>query len=276
MATQTRQDEIRAIHKQYKWFYPFMGGLVLLIVGFLLGATWFQGDDNGLGYVTNLYTELISIGVTLVILDRINQYRETQRLKRRLIREAGSKSQNTAVSAVDWLRHEGWLTGDDGLLKEAELGGANLQGANLYGANLARAFLYQTNLKGAGLYQINLKEAILYGANLEGADLGGAKLEEANLEEANLAGADLQGANLAGADLKSANLEGAYLAGANLEGVYLWDAKLDNIRWVDDKGQYPATLPDETHWTPETDMERFTNPAHPEFWNPYEQGGDTV
>ena len=48
MATMTRPDEIKAIHKEYKWFYPFTAGIVILIIGFMLGAVWFKGSDDGL------------------------------------------------------------------------------------------------------------------------------------------------------------------------------------------------------------------------------------
>jgi hypothetical protein len=194
MTTMTRPDEIKAIHKEYKWFYPLLGGIIILIIGFLLGAVWFKGTDDGLGYLTNLYTEIISIGMTLVILDRINEYRDTQRLKRRLVREAGSKAQNTAVSAVDWLRHEGWLTGDDGFLTGVLLTAANLEGANFNDANLE-------------------------GTNFNNANLTGARLFSATLSDADL--------------------------------IY-------------------AILPDGSRWTPETDMTRFTDYKHPDFWQPPE------
>ena len=29
-----------------------------------------------------------------------------------------------------------------------------------------------------------------------------------------------------------------------------------------------AILPDGTHWTPETDMSRYTDHSHPDFWQP--------
>ena len=54
-------------------------------------------------------------------------------------------------------------------LREAELGGLELQNAQLQNADLAGA--------------------VLYGANLQGADLTGAILNEANLEMADLTGA---------------------------------------------------------------------------------------
>ena len=79
-----------------------------------------------------------------------------------------------------------------------------LRGANLRGADLRRA-----NLSGADLSGANLRRA-----DLSGADLSGANLRRADLRGADLYGANLRGANLRGADLRRANLRGADLYGA--------------------------------------------------------------
>jgi uncharacterized protein YjbI with pentapeptide repeats len=83
---------------------------------------------------------------------------------------------------------------------------------------------------------------------MEGANLQGAKLEYANLRKA-----ELEGAHLEGAELDYANLQGAELAGAHLE-----DARFE----------HSTTMPDGARWTPETDVSRFTDPEHPDFWHP--------
>jgi uncharacterized protein YjbI with pentapeptide repeats len=113
-----------------------------------------------------------------------------------------------------------------------------LAGVDLSGANLWFADLHKANLRGANLQK----------AALEGANLKGAKLEYANLQ-----GAELVGANLQGAELNYANLRGAELAGANLSLV-----KLDKS----------TTLPDGTRWSSDSDLSRFTDAEHPEFWRP--------
>jgi uncharacterized protein YjbI with pentapeptide repeats len=114
----------------------------------------------------------------------------------------------------------------------------DLSGANLEGANLRRAWLLLADLEEA---------------NLKGANLGGAMLERAYLVKANLGKAILYYANLGKAILYYANLEGANLESACLEGAEL---SVDSI------------LPDGTKWTPDTDMARFTDPNHPDFWQP--------
>ena len=127
MTTQTRQQEINAIHKQYPRLNFLALGLIVLLVGILIGfhlvdTKFLEGD-----YPIGLYSEFISIIITIVVLDQINEYRDTQRLKRRLIGEASSQSNETAKSAVDWMRREGWLIGENGLLKGADLSGAILK-----------------------------------------------------------------------------------------------------------------------------------------------------
>jgi uncharacterized protein YjbI with pentapeptide repeats len=114
----------------------------------------------------------------------------------------------------------------DGSLQWASLESADLQGASLGSADLQRA-------------------------NLIGASLQGARLVRANLQEARLVRANLQGANLWSADLRGADLRGADLIWASL-----LSAKLDGN----------TALPDGTTWTPDTDLARFTDVGHPDFW----------
>jgi hypothetical protein len=65
-----------------------------------------------------------------------------------------------------------------------------------------------------------------------------------------LSGTDLRGANLQGADLRDANLQGAKLFGAELQGADLGVAEFDEH----------TILPDGLHWTPDTDLTKFTKP----------------
>ena len=102
----------------------------------------------------------------------------------------------------------------------------------------------------------------LTGANLYGAYLRGANLDRANLTDANLTGAHLTDANLRGADLTRANLTRAYLRGANLDRANLTDAHLYGADLrdanLDRANLHGAFLPDGTRWTPETDMQKWT------------------
>lgn len=233
MTTMTRQQEIPT--NLQKWI------VISLLFGLFLYPflDLFITDLKSL--LQQLLPEAIGIGFTVFFLDKIYQQREEQRKitekKERLVRETASTVRDVAVKAIEELRATGWLY--FGLLNGATLFDASLWGLDLNNANLERA-----SLNGA-----NLSEANLLGANLSGAVLQDANLSGALLEHANLSGALLSFTNLSGAVLQRANLKGAYLGNANLSGV--------DFRNV--------TLPDGTKWTPDTDMERFTDTEHPEF-----------
>jgi hypothetical protein len=132
------------------------------------------------------------------------------------------------------------------LLRKVDLGKANLQGAELGNANLQQAFLYKANLQTAQLVESDLQRANLWKANLQGA-----YLVRANLKDTKLQGSDLQR---------------AYLLGANLQGADLEDANLQEAKMEYAKFNKQSKLPDGTNWTPDTDMARFTDPDHPNFW----------
>jgi len=196
--------------------------------------------------LTNIYTEIISIGITIVILDRINEYRETQRLKKQLRRDAGSRSNTTALSAIDSMRHEGWLVGKSGLLEKQSLRRSNLD---------------QSYLRYAQLYKTDL-----YRSSLVEADLIEADMKFSNLTHANLEGAWLYRTQLNGAELSYVNFEKARFGGVNFYGANLKHANLTNVgSWEGKKPPLVPLLPDGTQWTPDVDMEKFTNPAHPDY-----------
>ena len=104
----------------------------------------------------------------------------------------------------------------------------------------------------------DLSDEVLPAVPLQNANMEGTNLANANLNAANLQNANLRDANLQGATLRKTSLQGADLTGANLENALLTGAyfSVDTI------------LPDGTAWTEDTDLTRFTNPNHPDFWQP--------
>lgn len=112
----------------------------------------------------------------------------------------------------------------------------------------------------------SLRGAHLVAAHLEGANLIFAHLERALLMDAHLEGAHLVAAHLERAFLMAANLERAHLGAAHLEGAFLQDAHLEGVRLGGASFDETTTLPDGTRWVPDTDLARFTDPDHPDFW----------
>ena len=258
--------------KRFWWTVRFV------FVGLIAFAIFTLGWIGGADYVTNIYTELIGviigIGFTVVFVDRHYANREEKRtaeeLKRRLVREAGSRSNAIAVAAIEHLHANDWLADDDGLLRNARLDYAELLKTDLRSANLELAWLWRANLNNVDLFGANLKGAYLSSANLQ-ADLRYANLQEAIMSFANLRGSRLTHANLRGADLTNAYLQHADMRAADLQGALLAYAKLEEATLSTRSGnddidqQFAATLPDGSLHTEDVDLAKFTDPNHPEF-----------
>ena len=108
--------------------------------------------------------------------------------------------------------------------------------------------------------QLRARSWLLDGS-LDGAFLNGADLRGANLFAANLKGTYLRGANLADAGLVGARFEGATLENANFLGADLESATFDARTRLPDCDPFGSSV-----WRPHTDMDRFTDPDHPDFW----------
>ena len=240
-----------------------LASVVILVFFVLHGFSLFTAQD----YETNIYTELfgvfLSVFISVVIVGGWTEIRARQQLRARLKREAGSRSNDIAISAVEWLREKKWLVGEKGLLKDADLSNVNLQradlskanlhGARLNSANLREATLdkaelidahlsdadlqdvrsWYANLQGAMLWHVKLQRALLGAANLQQAELDFAQLEKTQLPAANIQGASLFLANLQGADLRNANLQEAELTKANLSEADLLRADLQKAKLKD-------------------------------------------
>ncbi len=226
MTTQTnpRMNEIKAIWQQYQGLYVVGGILIGILIFPFLELVITDLSELLIGLVP----EAIGIGFTVFFLDRIYQKRDIENLKKRLIREVGSRINDVSLKAIEDLRSQKWLIGDASLLK----------GADLRHANLANADLKHTNLEGTDFFDANLKDA------------------------------DLQNASLFRANLRGVKLSGAKFGTTNPLVHYVVD-EFDWMRSVT-SSLYLTILPDGTKWTPETDMTRFTNPEHPDFWQPYD------
>ena len=247
------------------------------LAGFVLGPFAF-GLILGPGeYLPDLITELMGIGVTVLVIDWLYELRAKRELKHRLVREVGSGSNEFAKNAVSWLRAEGWLVGDGGLLQGQKLNGANLNGSALFEANLRESCLFAADLREAKLSKAQLQEADLRQADLRGAGLIQANLhkailgwadlrqtlfEEADFQEASLGHAKLQCAILHGANLTKAVLFSAKMQGVELQGASLREARFERAELLG------AILPDGTRFTDSMDFKeisRFVSPNHPEY-----------
>lgn len=210
--------------------------LILLVIGILIGVNGyirqygiFDFDWLYKEFYANFSTELISISITVLIIDSISEWRQNKRvqinLRQQLVREIGSKDNGIALRAINELRAKDWLT--DGSLVGAQMPYANidngelkqaqLRGVNLYKALARRAYLETANLSSADLKKADFTGSFLKHANLEHANLTKAKLVNTWLDDAALTGAFLQGADLRGASVSSEQLSTA----ASLDGAIM-------------------------------------------------------
>jgi hypothetical protein len=216
-------------------------GIVLVVMSVVIGTFGYVRTHGSFAFdsflqefYANISSELGSVAITVLIIDRLNQRRQREEEKARLIRQMGNKVNGIALQAVEDLRALD-------AIKDGSLMNINLEEANLQGVRLGR---------------VDLRNARLDFANLSGGHLFFANLERADMSGVNFSGAVLTGANLRYADLVAADLRGTLLSEADLS-----HAKLDRAQFDDN-----TQLPDKTNWRKGVDMTRFTDPTHPNYW----------
>jgi uncharacterized protein YjbI with pentapeptide repeats len=248
------------LSRRWQQFASYIGwedaiAVTLILLG-ILG--YFEGSLPYVPHLTDFYldirSELIGIGITVLIIDNVNEMYRRRAEKERLILQLGSPDNGFALEAARQLSARKWLY--DGSLRAAKLHEANLTdavltsakmdladlsqarltsallahaslvGASLIGADLSLAGLRDANVAKADLQSANLSMATMVGAIFAEANLAHANLSGAYLRQGNLTGACLDGANLTGANLEQADLRDARFSSANLSGCDLTDARL--------------------------------------------------
>ena len=211
-------------------------GVIILILGVGLGflylypPTWWLGGVIN-SFYTNLSTELISIAITILLINYLYEKKEEKNTKRRLIRELGSEDKGFSSRAVKELCEKKWLY--DGSVNGCDLSNANLSGLNLSKAKLKNVNLTDANLTGtifkdADLSGAIIKDALLVNANLAKCKLEGVKMINCNLYKANLNGVVVNN----NADLMNSNFELAEFIDAEISDTRMEDAHLNYAQFV--------------------------------------------
>ena len=197
------------------------------------------------GWLQNFSTEMFGAALTLVLIGRIigaeDRKHEMEENEKQL--EAMREAVTQAVTEEMWRIQQANAI-------------ARLQTAKNEPPDVRQPIINEmirlSLLKEADLRYVDLRQVYLEDGNLFGADMRYADLREAYLVKANLNDVDLQYADLQEADL----------GGANIQGVSLQSAIFDEKTTLPDDDPYNKR----SFWTPTTDMTRFTDPSHPEFW----------
>ncbi len=204
-------------------------GLIILSTGILIGClyhypkTWACADFINQFYA-NLSTELISISITILLIDYLYELKEKLALKARLKRELGSEDKGFTSRALKELREFGWLT--DGSLNSIDLSNANLSGLDLSNADLTKVNLSNAKLKGCNLTNANLTETNLTNADLSEAILLKSVFKKTILKECTLYAAKINETQLSECDFIKANIELGQLRGCTIENCFLEEANL--------------------------------------------------
>lgn len=232
--------------------------------------------DFSVGMIQTFLTALL---FTLMI--GYFQERETNKIDRdNLIQKLRVPIPEISVGAFYEIVNRGWLC--DGSLADANLYGinislvdsphflelicVNLQGAHLFNANMAHLFLNRPKFRDADLVSVNLSAAKIDWGDFKNVLFGGANLSESIFNYANMVNAKLSKANLSKAQIFRSNLRSADLSGAILRGASFIDTDLSNVVFTDAEFDETTILPDNTHWTPQLNLSRFTDPSAPDFW----------
>ena len=147
-------------------------GLALFAGGHLVK----YGSLNPRAFLVDFYehyfAELLSIPITVLLIDRLNRLRDQKQVEGREQEELVMRLGDGDQWAAKLLRQRGWL--QDGSLRGARLDNADLARMDLQGADLREA-----DLRNATLMYADLRDANLSGANLQGARLYVAKYNHA-------------------------------------------------------------------------------------------------
>lgn len=208
--------------------------IAISIVILLLGFTHLhsQSSDKLTNLVQDLYAnggaELLSIAITVLIIDTLNKKRSEDERKRELILQMGSPSNDFAIEAVRLLDHHNWVK--DGSLRKQFFTYANLENVILLAADFSHSTIIESTFKNA---------------ELEDTTFHGCRFEYCNFENIEFAHINMSDSELIGCFFRNANM-----------------SNIHPLNWKN------TILPDGTIWTPDTDMEKFTNPEHPNFYVP--------
>ncbi len=264
--------------------------LILIAVG-MAGIQVIREKQSIDDFINNLSTELFGAAITFYALELVirpkKQQEDTTSRKAQLILDMSSQVNPVALKAVEELSINGWLR--DGSLQQANLSGANLRNAQLREARLEGVVLSEAQLNGAQMQFASLQKAYLVHGDLEGATVSNVKLQGANLRNANCSGCDFSDANLSGVDFENGNLKNTTLRYTNFSGAFLWQVNLENANLYYTKLQGAAlvlanlrgvkniedarfdentVLPNSDTWYEGYDLAIFTDPSHPDFWEP--------
>lgn len=274
-----RLEEIAHIREDYPIFFSIL--LVAVLVGIMIGL----GFNAIQGFDRDLYLEVISIVLTVGVLNVLERYRD----KRRQVALHNTLNWNYGKNVGQPEPHRVFFE----MIVHGALSGYkttwfDIRGFKCKGFRIRKAWFEKCNMRDTGWEQCDFGRSQFYWVDLQRATfvnclLRYVVLEYCKLEKVQINGASLKGAkliinmnegwlvdvDLANADLSESSFESVYfsdidLRGANLDKVSLAGAQLSNIRC-----DGSTRLPDGTSYNASKGMEqfkRFVDPKSEDFY----------
>jgi uncharacterized protein YjbI with pentapeptide repeats len=216
-----------------------LGVVALIIFLVLIGSSFTTielrdpAGQNFHGLLVNFAFSLFSIAGTVLVVDRLNEARNAEEERRRLVRDMSATNGPIAQRGANELREIGALT--SGYLNGKDLSGASLSETHLESLMFLGGRMIGTYLENSDLTRADLSNSVLNSARASGATFEGAKLIRAqcvntnfsrgDLNSAELAGGNFQGAQFVDADLTNADLRNGNFVGSNFDGAKLRGAR---------------------------------------------------
>lgn len=191
------------ITKPFRFIGDFLGRTITiyratLLLTLIAITIWYITRVDISELWPNIIPELLSIAITVFIIDTLYRKRSDDELKKVLIKQLGSKNNAVASEALKELDARGWL--NDGTLNGAFLISANLDGNSISGADMIGVNLSFASLIDTSWFETDLEGAFLDHANLQDATLSmhavGPHFAEANLKDASLSNANLRNSKI--------------------------------------------------------------------------------
>lgn len=175
--------------KRILYFFNIHNVALLLLLVSLAVGTFGYLLENGImfdlmtlnsDFYANISTELLSISITVLVIERLIRKREETELKRQLVRELKSNDNATALRALEELNAHDWSR--HGAIRRAHLLRANFKNGYLKNVDLSYTWMRDANFENAYMQGTKLRGAVLVGVNLKGAKaLTSIQLSEAKM-----------------------------------------------------------------------------------------------
>ncbi len=240
--------------------------LFVLAVLYKIGRDDIAKDD----YSLNLYTEflgvIVSVIITVFIIDTINrrrdQHRREEDSKVRLVRQVRSPEPVFVRNALHEIQEQAMFRGEKSILQGEFLFGARWENVTLNYFNLKQSDMTDSTLKNALFFMAEMQRINLWISKMVDVGFLHSNLAESNLGNSTLVRVKMRTVNLQGANLELAKMEGIEIRNSNLTCTSLKGSDLKNAILEDNKYDENTILPDGSHWKEGTDLTRFTDPGH--------------